>query len=118
MELFELLTLNEIAELKGELIMIKLNYFKDCKNLKEVKDLYRSLAMQHHPDKSGDTAIMQEINNEYEYIYNTRCFEEDKYNRYNDIMLYRDTIEQLINFNFDDTVIEVIGRWLWVYGDI
>ena len=64
---------------------MKTQYFKDCSSLYEIKKLYKELAMIHHPDKGGDTATMQEINNEYESIMKNPFFsfaeqtEEEKY---------------------------------------
>jgi DnaJ-class molecular chaperone len=43
-------------------------YFNDCKSLDEVKRRYKELALKHHPDRGGDTRIMQAINLEYESI--------------------------------------------------
>ena len=34
----------------------------------EIKKAYRKLASQHHPDKGGDTAKFQEIQNAYETL--------------------------------------------------
>lgn len=44
-------------------------YFKKVNNLEELKAEYRRLAMQHHPDVGGDTAVMQEINAEYDRLF-------------------------------------------------
>lgn len=41
-------------------------YFVNCKNLDELKKVYKALAVKHHPDVGGDTATMQAINAEYE----------------------------------------------------
>ena len=41
------------------------NFFETCRTLEEVKALYRTLAKEHHPDKGGDLATMQTINNQY-----------------------------------------------------
>ena len=35
----------------------------------ELKKEYRRLALQHHPDKGGDTAIMQQVNIEFERLF-------------------------------------------------
>lgn len=42
------------------------NWLAPAKNPTELKALYRRLAQQHHPDKGGNTALMQEINVEYD----------------------------------------------------
>lgn len=40
-------------------------YFDNCHTQEEAKRTYRRLAMLHHPDKGGSTAVMQDINAEY-----------------------------------------------------
>lgn len=35
----------------------------------DLKKEYRRLALQHHPDKGGDTAIMQQVNTEFERLF-------------------------------------------------
>lgn len=39
------------------------NYFEGCSTLQDVKELYRTLAKQHHPDRGGNLETMQAINN-------------------------------------------------------
>lgn len=39
---------------------------KETASKEEVKDAYRKLVMQHHPDKGGDAAKFSEIKNAYE----------------------------------------------------
>lgn len=46
-----------------------MTYFTKAKTLDEAKTLYKKLAMENHPDKGGDTAKMQEINSEFEQIF-------------------------------------------------
>ena len=40
-------------------------YFNGQDSLIEIKKTYRKLCTIHHPDKGGDTGIMQEINAQY-----------------------------------------------------
>lgn len=40
-------------------------YFNGIKTQEELRREYRRLAMEHHPDRGGNTRIMQEINREY-----------------------------------------------------
>jgi phosphoribosylpyrophosphate synthetase len=42
-----------------------MKYFQNCKTLDDVKSKYRKLAKEHHPDKGGDTKVMQEVNLQY-----------------------------------------------------
>ncbi len=54
-------------------------YFQNIHSMADLKKEYRCLALQHHPDKGGDTAIMQRVNTEFEKLYEdmerqTGCF--------------------------------------------
>ena len=44
-------------------------YFHNIHSLADLKKEYRRLALQHHPDKGGDTAIMQQVNTEFERLF-------------------------------------------------
>ena len=46
-----------------------MTYFQNIHSLAELKKEYRRLALQHHPDKGGDTAIMQQVNIEFERLF-------------------------------------------------
>ena len=47
-----------------------MTYFKHITSLADLKKQYRKLALANHPDKGGDTAIMQAINTEFEQLFN------------------------------------------------
>ena len=97
------------------------NYFRDIGSLEELKKRYKELAFRFHPDRQPDaersrsTAIMQEINNEYQYFCEhptfTYKFEGDK----EDLLVYPEVLMKIINLN--GIVIELIGAWLWVSGN-
>ena len=44
-------------------------YFQNIHSLADLKKEYRRLALQHHPDKGGDTAVMQQVNIEFERLF-------------------------------------------------
>ena len=46
-----------------------MTYFQNIHSLADLKKEYRRLALQHHPDKGGDTAIMQRVNTEFERLF-------------------------------------------------
>lgn len=46
-----------------------MTYFQNIHSLADLKKEYRRLALQHHPDKGGDTAIMQQVNTEFERLF-------------------------------------------------
>ncbi len=94
---------------------MKLHYFINCESIPEAKQLYKTLALLHHPDRGGDTATMQAINGEFEYFVNeySRVYNSDQESKA-ETFLYQDVINSIISFNI---TIELIGNWIWVSGN-
>ena len=46
-----------------------MTYFQNIQSLADLKKEYRRLAMLHHPDKGGDTVLMQKLNTEFEKLF-------------------------------------------------
>jgi hypothetical protein len=97
-----------------------MKYFSSCKTVEEVKSLYKRLAMEHHPDRGGDTATMQAINNEYAfacaYVLRTNGFTDSEADELIRLLEeYRRVVEKIINLS--GIVIEVVGHWIWVTGN-
>lgn len=97
-----------------------MQYFNTCTTIEEVKQLYKKLAMQHHPDHGGDTETMQRINSEYAFACakilkgeNLSSEETEEQVRLSEE--YRKVIEQIINL--PNIIIEVVGNWIWVTGN-
>ena len=96
---------------------MKTNFFSNCNSLEEVKRRYKELAMLHHPDRGGDTATMQEINNEDESICKNPIFnfsaqsEQDQ----EEFIRYPEIINQVIGLQ--GIIIELIGNWIWLSGN-
>jgi preprotein translocase subunit Sec63 len=96
------------------------NYFEGVKTLDELRKQYRNLAFQHHPGKGGKTAVMQEINNQYERLSkqlidsNEYFTEERKEHEYQVSDELRQKIEKVIFL--PDITIELIGTWIWLTG--
>lgn len=96
---------------------MKLKYFDGCTSLDEVKQLYKKLAMQYHPDREGgDKAIMQEINLEYESIRKNPMFKYWKKTEETrkDFVEFPEIINKIIGLQ--GIVKEVCGRWLYISG--
>jgi hypothetical protein len=94
---------------------MKPNFFINCTSIEDVKQLYKKLAMQYHPDKGGDTLTMQQINAEYQQILKDKSFSFDNEEQEKDFIIYPEVISKLIVL--DQVLIELIGSWIWVSGN-
>jgi hypothetical protein len=97
-----------------------MQFFKDCKTIEEVKHLYKKLAMQHHPDRGGDTATMQAINKVYAFACaklakGAGLSDEEVNQEMHMSEEYRHVVESIIYL--PDITIELVGLWLWVTGN-
>lgn len=101
-----------------------MKWFNNPKTLEELKKEYKRLAMQHHPDMGGSTEEMQEINNEYEKLFDQLKnihqnaegeFYTSSSGTTETASEFMDIVSALIQL--DGIAIEVCGSWLWVTGD-
>lgn len=101
-------------------------FFTECSTLEEVKKLYRKLCFEHHPDRGGNTATMQSINNEYAFVCARMAKEGSKKDGSKrtaaeaeaEILsaeAYQEAINKIIHL--EGINIELIGYWLWVTGE-
>ena len=107
--------------------MKNLKWFANCKTAEDCKAEYRKLAMKHHPDRGGDTRIMQEINAEYERAWDllknvhksTRPDGPETYTAAEPTKETAADFIEIINelFKLDGLEIELCGRWLWIGGN-
>lgn len=101
-----------------------MKYFNNPQTVEELKKQYKKLAMKYHPDRGGDTATMQAINNEYDLLFerlkNIHSGADGKTYTAKEATTetpetYRNIINILIGLN--DIKIELVGSWLWVTGN-
>ena len=98
-----------------------MKWFKGVKDLNELRRVYRTLALKYHPDKGGDTASMQEINNEYDKLSkvlietNTDFSEERKVYESQVSEDLKEKVAQVIIL--PGVTVEIIGSWIWITGD-
>jgi len=102
-------------------------YFSHPTTLEELKEQYRKLAFEHHPDRGGSTEAMQQINAEFEEWFavlkdvhrnkdgETYHTDSAKTENPETPEEWIDIIEHLIRF--DGITVELCGSWLWVSGD-
>ena len=87
--------------------------------LNDIKQVYRKLASANHPDKGGNTEMMQLINTAFAEL--CKYFET---NQTLDINQDDNESAQSFDFSFLDTlktlhgvIIEVCGYWVWLSGN-
>lgn len=98
-----------------------MNYFEGVRTLDELRKQYRNLAFLHHPDRGGETKVMQEINNQYEKLskllidgneYFTQERKEWEYQVSDEL---KQKLEKIIIL--PNITIELIGSWIWITGN-
>lgn len=106
-----------IIETQTKTQNMKANIFQNCQSIEEVKKMYKTLAMENHPDKGGNTEKMQEINADYQAILKNPVFKFEEFTQEEKetIIIYPEIIDKIINL--DGIVIEIIGKWLWLSGN-
>lgn len=100
-------------------------YFVNCKNLDELKKVYKHLAQKHHPDVGGDTATMQAINAEYEARFEVLKRSQNEQAAEDTTGRTHATTESAGDFiaiinallHLDGLEVELCGRWLWIGGE-
>lgn len=101
-----------------------MKWFNNPQTLEELKKQYKKLAIKHHPDRGGNTADMQQINNEYDKLFeklkDIHTTADGK--TYTAQQTTTETPEEFRNIidvliRLDGIKIEVIGSWLWVTGN-
>lgn len=108
-----------------------MTYFKDVTTLEELRRQYKELLKQYHPDTpNGSTEATQQINIEYEVLFNrlknsheskqTKTdneksdFNKMKWDFAEDTAL-REMLQKIINLS--DITIEICGAWIWIFGN-
>ena len=96
-----------------------MDYFQHLDTVEAVKTHYRELAMQHHPDKGGELATMQEINSQYHTALKKldgQAQDERTYTYKAEVeQELMDKLQELLKLRSLD--IALIGYWIWVTGD-
>lgn len=103
---------------------MELNYFKEVKDVKELKKQYHKLVLKNHPDRGGNHEVMVAIVLEYEWAIEN-LFDHDgnrkaagsaskgSYEAASDE--FRATLDKLMQFEGLD--LEICGDWIWIKGN-
>lgn len=92
----------------------------------DIKKEYRRLCNIHHPDKGGETAMMQEVNAQYhEALQNIDGAVTQDKNGTKHTYTYKfdveeaiiDKIDELLSLNLTGIEISLIGTWIWITGE-
>lgn len=101
-----------------------MKWFTNPQTLEELKKQYKRLAKQHHPDIGGSVKDMQEINNEFDRLFemlkNTHSAADGKtYTTKTEntetSAEFKDIINRIINLQ--NITIEICGSWIWITGN-
>ena len=96
-----------------------MKWIENVKKIEELRQLYRKLLKEHHPDNGGDEETMKEINLEYDRVFSDlsrfssdsgQCTGEEQ-KAENEA--FKSVMEQIAHINAN---VEVIGSWVWVHG--
>lgn len=92
------------------------------RTLEELKTMYRTLAMKHHPDCGGTVEAMQQINNEYDTLFEqlktvhtTATGDTYTADTNEKPEQFKNIISRLIVL--EGINIEIIGSWVWLTGN-
>ncbi|MFZ6029849.1 MAG: hypothetical protein ACOYYS_19215 [Chloroflexota bacterium] len=98
----------------------------------EAKEFYRQLAMQHHPDRGGNTATMQAINAEYAALLGEIAHASETKRRdqahaegrrtnvdFVDLEAVAEEVRKAIEaaLELPEIEVELCGLWVWVTGN-
>lgn len=96
-----------------------MKWFNDVRTVEELRKQYRELLKQYHPDNGGNVSVMQEINVEYDRLFDILSNETKSqqqcytHNTNEENKAFKTVLNSIIHINAD---IEIIGSWIWVHG--
>lgn len=99
-----------------------MKYFKDCQTIEDVKQEYKRLAKQLHPDCGGDAEEFKRMQADYQTAFKRyknlhRNMEGETYEK--ETQETPEEFAEIINkvIHFEGVVCEVIGAWVWLSGN-
>lgn len=97
-----------------------MKWFSDINNLADLRNRYKQLLFKYHPDNNSNTnttAIMQEINSEYdELLKHFTSNQTSSNNDYSAETELKNILDEVVKIKAD-ILIELIGTWIWISGN-
>ena len=99
---------------------IMFNYFENLNLESEIKERFKKLAKENHPDKGGSLEVMKEINNQYDNVLKGIFQKSGKSiteieELLKDSNLIREKLMEILLC--PGLIIELCGSWIWITGD-
>lgn len=101
-----------------------MTYFTNCKNIEDVKETYRKLAKNLHPDCGGDAEEFKKMMAEYTVIFKRlknvhRTAEKAEQESHTEYQESPERFADIINkvIFMDGVEIEIVGSWVWLSGN-
>lgn len=98
-----------------------MSWFTNITSVTELRNQYKKLLIRYHPDNNPNvdtTNIMQEINAEYDKLISCLKETDDSYPK--DSSFSEDelktVLKEVVKLKADITI-EIVGSWIWIYGD-
>lgn len=101
-----------------------MKYFENCKNIEDIKEMYRKLAKKLHPDCGGNAEEFKKMSAEYTTAYNrfknvhrSQAADQTEKTEYREYTAeeFADIINKVIHL--DGVEIEIVGTWVWLSGN-
>lgn len=97
-----------------------MKYLMNCKTLEELKKAYRAFTKKLHPDCGGTKEEMQQLNDEYEKMFNLlknqhNATADAEHQTTETPFEFMNIIEKLVKMQ--GLEVELCGSWIWVRGN-
>lgn len=95
-----------------------MKWFQEVNNMDGLRRKYKKLLLKNHPDNGGSVSDMQEINAEYDLLFDRLKTENESdsqsytYDENEQNQAFKDVINSIIGYQIK---IEIIGSWVWCF---
>jgi hypothetical protein len=104
------------------------NYFKFCLNIAQIKKKFKELCFKFHPDLGGSEDLMKELNAQYHSALKGqhKTSHTDRETGKEFTYYYNHAVEESVAVKLrellgkdlpSDVTIDLVGTWIWVYGN-